>query len=50
MKDNIYYPIRLGIIIAVAITGLILCSSCATRYVQCDAYGANDVPTEIDRV
>ena len=42
--------IRLGIWISIALFAIICLSSCATRYVQCDAYGANDVPTEIDRV
>ena len=43
--------ITLGLWISITLFAIIcLLSSCARTYVQCDAYGANDVPTEIDRV
>jgi hypothetical protein len=39
--------IRLGIWISIALFAIICLSSCATRYVQCDAYGQVDNTQEV---
>lgn len=47
MKKIYLLPVTWFVVITL-IAALASCSTCKTGY--CDAYGANDVPTEIDKV
>lgn len=50
MKVKDFLKIYTAIVVVLGVVLIGLLSSCKTGYVQCDAYGTNDVTVETDRV